>query len=233
MVLFEDFIMKELENNKESFMYKLFYSGARLKSVQLLRGASNTGIPTDIYGKAFKVNIQNSLLDGQTPEQYFQSGDSARLALSQRQDAIPKGGELQRKFYFATGILKLDDVEDCHSLLSDEEKENKHLYTTLYVKSKDHLKLLKYRFYLDPETGEEKEITGNEDFLINQEIKLRSPITCQLPGFKICKKCFGKKLPTSKNLGSLIGSVLPESIIQSILRTHHFSGAFLSNIDQK
>ena len=226
LILFEDYVMPEIENNEYNFLNTLYESGARLKSVQLLKAASNFGIPTDIYGRAFPINIKNALLDGLTPEEYFISGDSARLALAQRQDAIPKGGELQRKFFFGTGILKQEkEIDDCAQV-----KEVRYFETL--IPNKDILKTLKYRWYLDEETGEEKLIQGDEENLIGKTIKLRSPITCGLPDYKVCKKCLGEKRPETANLGAPIGQFLSEAIIQSILRTHHFGGAFLADVDE-
>lgn len=217
LVLFEK-IKAEVEKNPDNILNLVFNSGARLKSVQLLKAASNTGIPTDIYGKAFDVNIKNSLLDGLTPREYFMTGDSARLALAQRQEAIPKGGELQRKFFFTIGILKLDkEVDDCGT----------DKYYRIMVKNKSHLKLLNHRWFKDAD-GVEKLVDINDDSLIGQYIDLRSPVTCKAHDYKICKKCFGDKLPDSANLGALTGSGLSEGIIQSVLRTHHFGGAFIA-----
>jgi len=228
LVLFENFIRPEVEKDKENILDKVYDSGARLKSVQLLKAASNTGIPTDIYGKAFPRNIENSLLDGLTQEEYFGTGDSARLALMQRQDAIPKGGELQRKFFFSTGILNFRiDIEDCQEDISHENKS----YEKFTILDKDHLMSLKYRWY-DAGT-EERELTGTETELIGTDIKLRSPIRCKTHGFGICKKCFGSKQPTSKHVGASLGSYIAEGIIQSVLRTHHFGGAFITEEDRE
>jgi hypothetical protein len=42
----------------------------------------------------------------------------------------------------------------------------------------------------------------------------------------------GTKLPSSVNLGSLVGAALSEGIIQSVLRAHHFGGAFIATEDK-
>lgn len=230
LVLFENFIRPEVEKDPENILHRVFDSGARLKSVQLLKAASNTGIPTDIYGKAAPVNIENSLLDGLTQEEYFGTGDSARLALMQRQDAIPKGGELQRKFFFSTGILNFrEDVEDCQVNVPQKDK----VYETLPVLNKSHLMSLKYRTYLNETTMKEEIIEGHETHLIETSIQLRSPIRCKTEGFGICKTCFGTKQPSSKHVGASLGSYIAEGIIQSVLRTHHFGGAFITEEDRK
>jgi len=217
LILFEK-VSQEIQKNKNNILNLVYQSGARLKSVQLLKAASNTGIPTDIYGKAFPYNIKNSLLDGLTPEEYFITGDSARLALAQRQEAIPKGGEMQRKLFFSIGITKLDkEMDDCGN----------DKYYNIFIKNKAHLKLMNHRWYLG-ESNEEVQVDINDISLVGQTLKFRSPVTCKCPDYKVCKKCFGTKLPESVNLGSLVGSALSEGIIQSVLRTHHFGGAFIA-----
>ncbi len=217
MMLFEK-ISDEISRQPDNILNTVFNSGARLKSVQLLKAASNTGIPTDIYGKAFPDNIENSLLDGLSPKEYFLTGDSARLALAQRQEAIPKGGELQRKFFFTVGILKLDrEVDDCHTAK----------YFNMLVKNKFHLQLLNHRWYRNS-MGEEVQIDINDGSLVGRTLQMRSPITCQNKDYKICGRCLGDKHPSSVNLGSLVGAALSEGIIQSVLRAHHFGGAFIA-----
>jgi len=221
LILFEK-ISEEISKNPDNILNLVFKSGARLKSVQLLKAASNTGIPTDIYGKAFPANIKNSLLDGLTPEEYFTTGDSARLALAVRQEAIPKGGELQRKFFFATGILKSNkEVDDCGATN----------YYKIKVKNKKHLELLNHRWH-QTEDGLIPVDPSNLE-LIGKDINLRSPVHCRCKDYTICKKCFGDKAPESVNLGSTVGAALSEGIIQSVLRTHHFGGAFIATEDDK
>ncbi len=216
-ILFKDYVSAEVKKDDQNILSRVFDSGARIKSVQLLKAVSNNGIPTNIYGKAFKENIKNSLLDGLTEEEFFMGGDSARLALAQRQEAIPKGGELQRKFYYATGFLRLSrDEEDCGSTKG----------LNIKIENAKHLRSLYSRYYMDG-----SEIDTEDKSLIGTTVTLRTPIFCKTKDYKICTKCFGHKKPQSTSLGSSIGAYISESIIQSVLRTHHFSGAFITNIN--
>jgi hypothetical protein len=219
-ILFDSHVRTLISKDTDNILTNVFNSGARIKNVQLLKAASNNGIPTDINGKAFKENIQNSLLDGLTEKEFFMTGDSARLALAQRQDSIPKGGELQRKLYFITGFLKLNNESDCGSnRFIDIEVTDKHHLTSLYG-----------RWYKIKDDDTLKFIRLNDTSLIGQTIKLRTPLYCNSIGYKICDRCFGIRKPDSVNLGAAIGAYIAESIIQSVLRTHHFSGAFITSI---
>jgi len=109
-ILFNEITKKIVDKNDTNILSNVFKSEARIKSVQLLKAASNNGIPTDINGKAYFFNIKESLLDGLPKYTFYKSSDSARLALAQRQSAIPKGGEYQRKFYHETGFLQESDA---------------------------------------------------------------------------------------------------------------------------
>ena len=232
-ILFTDYVRKEIAKDPSNSLHRVASSDARIKSVQLLKAASNNGIPTDINGRAFIMNQQEDLLHGHTHETFFMAGDSARVSLSQRQEAIPRGGELQRKFYWVAGFLKLARVDDCGS----------NRYFPITIKNSAHLETLDGRYYLDEnhlhitQQGRVKKhlkvIDKNSKEskeLIGKTIQFRNPIYCEQPGYKICDKCFGTKQPVSANLGAAVGSYISESIIQSVLRMHHYGGAFVTSI---
>lgn len=220
-ILFGDYVKEEIAKNPNNSLHRVFKSDARIKSVQLLKAASNSGIPTDIHGKAFINNIKEDLLYGHTKFGFFQSGDSARLALAQRQEAIPKGGELQRRFYYIMGFLKLSRTEECGTKAT----------FPIEIVSKKHLETLNGRYYI--QDGKKKHLDAykvNPEDYVGKTLNFRYPGGCEHPGYKICNCCFGSKQPQSANLGASVGSYISESIIQSVLRTHHFSGAFITNI---
>lgn len=240
MVLFENYVGPEVKKNDDNILHKVSESGARLKSVQLLKAASNTGIPTNIYGKSKPRNIEHSLLDGLTQQEYYETGDSARLALMQRQDSIPRGGELQRKFFFSTGILHFEEgIEDCQSDVPILERKT----ITITIQDKAHLRSLNHRYFINEDFDEPDifyvDIETDElfyknyfDSMIGRSFRFFSPQKCQVPNFGICKTCMGRKTPTSKHVGASLGSYIAEGIIQSVLRAHHFGGAFITEIDK-
>ena len=104
----------------------------------------------------------------------------------------------------------------------------------MFIKDQTHLNSLISRWYFDSDDENKlKQIDINDKNLIHKKIKLRSPIACESKHFHVCETCFGEKTPSSPNLGAAIGSYISESIIQTVLRTHHFSGAFITEIDKK
>jgi len=91
--------------------------------------------------------------------------------------------------------------------------------------------LMNHRWYHTPEGL--KQIDPNDKSLIGSTLEFRSPVTCKCKNYRVCKTCFGQKVPESINLGSTVGAALSEGIIQSVLRTHHFGGAFIATEDPK
>jgi len=223
-ILFNDLIIPEVKKNHSNILNLVFESGARIKSVQLLKAASNNGIPTDINGKGKAINTPQSLLEGKTAPEFYIESDSARLALAQRQDAIPKGGELQRKFYYQYGYLKQSFEEDCGC----QDGLN------IEIKNQTHLNSLDGRWYKINKEDKWRLINPRKkEELIGLNIILRSATHCKSKNYKICKRCLGELRPQSANLGTKIGAYVSESIIQSVLRTHHFSGAFITEIKKE
>ena len=104
----------------------------------------------------------------------------------------------------------------------------------------NQLKLLNHRWYIDEWISDKPQLkkidldeSNDQEYLVGKTIKLFSPVTCQHKDYQICKKCFGDKLPESINLGSTVGAALSEGIIQSVLRAHHFGGAFIAHENQE
>lgn len=219
MYLFKNIVMEYLRTKKggKNILNKLFQSGSRLKSVQLMKSVASNGIPTDVYGRAVNKNISTSLLEGLTPEEMFTLSNGARLALAAREDLIPKAGEFQRNIMTSIGFIILDhNKEDCGSTQG----------LRITVKNEKHLRSLQERYTVDG-----YKISKDDKHLIGQEIELRSPVTCKHENFKICKKCWGDHLPLHDNkgysyLGALASSAIIESLLQSALRLHHTGGTW-------
>ncbi len=219
MYLFEKIIMDNLENyrNGENILNKLYKSGSRLKSIQLMKATTSTGIPTDVQGHAEFMNISTPLIDGLSPEELFAAGGPSRRALAERESKIPQSGALQRTLMSSLGFIKLDhNVDDCGS--------TKGLKIT--IKDKKHLKSLDGRSLVNGGI-----INKNDTDLIGQTVEIFSPITCKLENFKICKKCFGKHLPPADKkgmsyIGGLTASAIVEQLLQAGLRLHHTGGTW-------
>jgi len=66
---------------------------------------------------------------------------------------------------------------------------------------------------------------------VGQKIFVRSPVFCQTPDMKICKKCWGEKKLETKYIGILAGQILAERFTQLSLRSFHDSGSAVLDVD--
>ncbi|MFA7202988.1 MAG: hypothetical protein WC188_04695 [Candidatus Caldatribacteriota bacterium] len=94
----------------------------------------------------------------------------------------------------------------------DDCRTDNHL--EFVVMSKPHAETLVGKYYCDPvdfPPVEWKELDLKTAYsYINKKIKIRSPMTCANPDYKICRKCFGSKQLTSKYVGIVAGQVITE-----------------------
>jgi len=124
----------------------------------------------------------------------------------------------------ALGIVEIIE-EDCQT-----EK-----YIEFIVFSEKHDKSLIGKYYKNPEN--ENENWNVLDFksakkFINKKIKIRSPMTCQTPNFRICQKCFGDRKLPSKYVGIIAGQIVSERLTQLIMRSFHTSGSATLDINK-
>jgi len=79
--------------------------------------------------------------------------------------------------------------------------------------SNKHAQTLVGKYYRDPNsTDREWKVLDLKTAIsfINKKIEVRSPITCQNPNFKICRKCFGEKNINTKYVGIVAGQTVVE-----------------------
>jgi len=107
------------------------------------------------------------------------------------------------------------DKEDCGT--------DNHL--EFIVMSQNHAQTLVGKYYQDPNSPRDWEELNLKTAIsyINRKIRVRSPMTCVNPDFKICQKCFGTKKLDSKYVGIVAAQVITERLTQLTLRTFHES----------
>ena len=89
------------------------------------------------------------------------------------------------------------DLDDCGT--------DNHL--EFIVSSTNHAHTLVGKYYQDPNDPRdwaELDLKTAIDY-VNRMIRVRSPLTCVNPDFRICQKCFGTKKLDSKYAGSVAG----------------------------
>ena len=125
-------------------------------------------------------------------------------------------GRAQRTGLIELSIIQFDEnVEDCKTPMTFDIK----------VLNEKHARSLIGRYYYD-ENGSLIKITqDNYKQIIGKEIRLRSPLFCKLPNFKVCKVCGGyESLENRKQLGMISAQNISERLTQLTLRIFHTSG---------
>ena len=208
---------KEIEDIlKEKFKYSyLIDSGARGTWDQARQIVLSRGFVSNFSGKILETPIKNNLIHGLGTEEFFTSSYGCRKGLLDVAINTGDSGYLSRKLAFSCSNLQIGDLDDCGT--TD--------YLDVFVDSNKKARTLVYRYWLNPVTKEEEEITKeNYTDIIGKIIKLRSPIFCKSE--KVCKRCYGNlyKILHSSFIGMIAAQSLGEVATQLVLRVFHTSG---------
>lgn len=203
-------------------LYYLFKSGSRFSDKQLSRTCLNIGFCADANNKIQPSAINTNLLIGLNEKEFFQGGSGTRKGINDKKRSTPDSGYLERSIAMGMSIIEIAE-DDC--------KTNSYLVTKI-INSK-HNKTLIGKWYKTNENDVEWALFDNETKLNDgQYIYLRSPIYCETPDKKICKKCWGEKVLNTKYLGILAGQILAERFTQLTMRTFHESGSAQLTLDK-
>jgi len=220
----EGLVDRCIENlNPKSDLYKLYKAGSRLNKQQLSRTCINIGYVADANNIVIHEPVCSNLIKGLTKQDYFLTSPGARKGIVDKADATPDSGYLERTMTMGFSPVEIAE-EDCGTIHSLETIifNVKHAQSLVGKYFKDYYDVNSDWEVLDLETAKS---------FINKKIKIRSPMTCQTPNFKICRKCFGdRKFPT-KYVGIVAGQIVSERITQLIMRSFHTSGSANLNTD--
>jgi len=199
---------------KENFEYSyLVSSGARGKWDQVRQIVLTRGFISNFSCEILKVPVKHSLLNGLTPEEFFNSTYGCRKGLLDVAVNTGESGFLSRKLVFTcVNLTKSKTLDDCGTkdfldVFVDSEKKSLMLIDRYYEKDKTLEKITKENY---------KDIVG-------KIIKVRSPILCQ--NEEICHICYGDlyKHLHSEFIGVIAAQSLGETNTQLILRVFHSS----------
>jgi DNA-directed RNA polymerase subunit beta' len=204
--------------------------------------AGMRGLMADPSGRIIPMPIRSNFREGLTAQEYFISTHGARKGLADTALRTADAGYLTRRLVDIAQDIIINE-HDC--------------FTTdgVIIRRKDDVagQAMSSRLYsrilidnvIDPTTGE---VIGETGDIINYEmarklaatgiaeIKVRSPLTCELQ-HGICSKCYGIDLGrgTMVELGSAVGIVAAQSIgepgTQLTLRTFHTGGVAAGGAD--
>ncbi|HLF73210.1 MAG TPA: DNA-directed RNA polymerase subunit beta' [Anaerolineales bacterium] len=204
--------------------------------------AGMRGLMADPSGRIIPMPIRSNFREGLTAQEYFISTHGARKGLADTALRTADAGYLTRRLVDIAQDIIINE-HDCGTrdgvwIRKRDDVAGQSLSSRLYSR------LLAERV-IDPQTGE---VIGEYNDVINQElarkiaaagvqeIKVRSPLTCELQ-HGICSKCYGLDLGrgTMVELGSAVGIVAAQSIgepgTQLTLRTFHTGGVAAGGAD--
>ena len=201
-------------NNPVSLMVD---AGARGNYTQVKQIQSSRGFVSDIEGRVIPSAINSSLLNGLNQNEWFASAYGSIKGLIDSSKNTSMSGYLTRRMIYITSAVELDQkLHDCGT--------DHYLSRTL---TEDNYKIYLYRFFKNPENGEEFVLTKfNYKEKLNIPLLMRSPLTCKCEGNKICHKCYGLlyRKHKSRQIGYIAAQSLGERASQLTLRTKHISG---------
>ncbi len=197
--------------------------------------AGMRGLMADPSGRIIRLPIKSNFREGLDALEYFISTHGARKGLADTALRTADAGYLTRRLVDIAQDLIVND-EDCGT------------QEGIWIRRADDVAKQSYaeRLYgrltaervIDPITGEilvekgglvDHAVAKRLDDSNVQEIKVRSPMTCELK-HGICSKCYGLDLGRGRmvELGSAVGTVAAQSIgepgTQLTLRTFHSGG---------
>ncbi len=204
--------------------------------------AGMRGLMADPSGRIIPMPIRSNFREGLTAQEYFISTHGARKGLADTALRTADAGYLTRRLVDIAQDIIINE-HDCGThegvwIRKSDDVAGQSMASRMYSR-------LAAERVLDPKTGEV--LAEYNDVLTHElsrriagagvtEIKLRSPMTCEL-NHGICAKCYGIDLARGEmvELGSAVGIIAAQSIgepgTQLTLRTFHTGGVAATSAD--
>lgn len=219
-----DDILKNKEGIKDLSLARNYKIGT-VNANQVKQLLASRGFTTEIDSNIFRYPIASSFTLGLSNlyDLSIESRSGAK-ALFLSNKAIQESEYFARELQLITMVVERLVDGDCGN----------HDYIDWLVRSKDiapksDLGNILGKYYYNPETKQEEEITINHQHLEGKIIKLRTSLNCKLPDATcICTKCFGtlaNTIPMHSNIGHFSSTAMTERITQSILSTKHLTSS--------
>lgn len=198
----QDYIQAAGEDNPIVMMYR---TGARVSMSQISQLVVAKGMTANMLNKISEHPIENSLKDGLTPVDYFNSCSGSRKSLADKKFITPISGYLARRLVTGTRDIGISQ-NDCGTTktirILSETAVGRYDTNGIYI---DAVRPGKYT-------------------------EVRSSVTCEGQG-GICRKCYGLDPSTmalvrlNTPVGAIAAQGLTEPTTQMSMRTFHTSGA--------
>ncbi|MCD6421790.1 DNA-directed RNA polymerase subunit beta', partial [bacterium] len=219
-------------------VYSMVISGSRGSVAQLSQLSGMKGLVVSPSGKIIDVPVKANYKEGLDVLEYFISSHGARKGRTDTALRTSESGYLTRRLVDVAQDIIIAE-EDCgtkEGIVIRKEEEPDFAFALRgrvsleEVKDKNGKVILQKGELISPEKAEEL-----ADKI--EELKVRSPLTCQSP-FGVCQKCYGEDLARGHEveLGTAIGIIAAQAIgepgTQLTMRTFHVGGVLGEDITQ-
>ncbi len=221
-----------VENDSVSDMID---SGSRGSKGNMSAMAGMKGIVSNVLNEPIEFPVKSSIKEGLEPIEYFITTHGSRKGLADTALNTAKAGYLTRRLFDAGQdvIIKEEDCGTKNSILISTKGEGfslpfvktaKGRYVAETIKDKKGEIIFKKGHFLTHLD------TAKLDELGIEEIKVRSPMTCETEG-GLCQKCYGMDMGGDQlvDLGEPVGTIAAQAIgepgTQLTMRTFHSAGA--------
>lgn len=219
---------------KHGSVYSIIASGARGSWSQPGQMAGMRGLMANPLGKIIELPVISNFKEGLTVLEYFISTHGARKGTADTALRTASAGYLTRRLVDVSQDVVVRD-DDCKTKegITTHKSDAKELNQSFVAKIFGRVALEDIKDGKNVLVEGGKIITKADAHKIDlaniEEVKLRSPITCQsLVG--VCKKCYGFDLGYNKEVkfGAAVGIVAAQAIgepgTQLTMRTFHTGG---------
>ncbi|SFO03680.1 DNA-directed RNA polymerase subunit beta' [Formivibrio citricus] len=229
---------KEISQDSFNSIYMMADSGARGSAAQIRQLAGMRGLMARPDGSIIETPIKANFREGLTVLDYFISTHGARKGLADTALKTANSGYLTRR---------LVDVTQDLVVIEDDCGTKNGVNMKAVVQGGDVIEALRDRILgrvavldiVDPASQETvfeagtlltEEVVDKIDALGIDEVKVRTPLTCETR-YGLCAKCYGRDLGRGHivNTGEAVGVIAAQSIgepgTQLTMRTFHIGGA--------
>ncbi|MFN8769559.1 MAG: DNA-directed RNA polymerase subunit beta' [Neisseriaceae bacterium] len=237
----EDIVDKDgnkVEQDSFNSIYMMADSGARGSIAQIRQLSGMRGLMAKPDGSIMETPITANFREGLTVAQYFISTHGARKGLSDTALKTANSGYLTRRLVDVTQDLVITET-DCGT--------SNGVIMKSVIQGGDVIESLRDRILgrvcsediIDSDSGKvvaesgtllDEKIVHQIDLVNVDEVKVRTPLTCQTR-YGLCAKCYGRDLARGYlvDIGEAVGIVAAQSIgepgTQLTMRTFHIGGA--------
>ncbi|MEB3327997.1 MAG: DNA-directed RNA polymerase subunit beta' [Candidatus Sericytochromatia bacterium] len=223
-------------------VYMMAFSGARGNLSQVRQLVGMRGLMADPSGRIIDLPIKSNFREGLNVTEYIISSYGARKGLVDTALRTADSGYLTRRLADVAQdvIIREEDCQTSNGVSLTSIKDGDSVVVSLGERLKgrvlaDHV--------IDPATGEVlvEANTVLTQLLVSmivgagvQEVKIRSPLTCQSRN-GVCRECYGWSLTNNQkvDIGEAVGIIAAQSIgepgTQLTMRTFHTGGVYTKN----